>query len=124
MNTLENHNETLVRDLGITIPTWIEQDITVQDVIKISRGEIHFSEAYSAGLPDKACKAVAQHGGKILRFIEYFYGYVPTPGREDSIYNLSSGDAWSNLCVYYLSQGVFFWATLVLDQLKNTPDAA
>jgi hypothetical protein len=41
MNTLENHNETPVRDLGITIPAWVEQEITVQDVTKISRGEIH-----------------------------------------------------------------------------------
>lgn len=118
---LWNHDEP-VRDLGVDVPAWIEQDVTPSDVAAIVQGGCASGAympavTYSTPLgnvrisPSWALATMAEHGDDVLQHIEDALGELPAPDANES---------WGGIAVHYLSLAVELWASSVLDNMKRT----
>ena len=90
----------------ISIPPWIEQDITPSTVAAIVHG----------GKQHDLCRLVsprlmAEHGDDVLQFIKDEIGELPQPARDES---------WSGIAVYYLSHAVELWASTTYSRLTDS----
>ena len=117
------NNDTPIADLDtdITIPAWIEQDITAYDVAAIQQGGCA-SGAYMPAVTYFDAKAtMAKHGDYVTQYIEYAYGELPQPPTAPYLRNCLS---WSGIAVFYLSVAVELWASTAHDALEDISDAA
>jgi hypothetical protein len=88
-------------DINITIPAWIEQDISPYDIAAICQGGCA-SGAYMPAVTYFEAKAtMAKHGDEVLQYIEDALGELPQPPADSS---------WSGIAVFYLSVAVELWA--------------
>lgn len=110
-------NEGPIADLNtdITIPAWIEQDITPYDVAAIYQGGCASGAYMPAVTYHIANETMAKHGDDVLQFIEDAYGELP---------QLPADSGWSQIAVFYLSVAVELWAITAHDTLEDISDAA
>ena len=108
MSILWNYDKP-VADL-VSVPAFIEQDITGSDVAAIIQGGC----ASGAYMPAVTCYDAKQtmrwHGDEVLQYIEDCYGVVAQP---------ATGESWSGIAVFYLSTAVELWASSVEDELTT-----
>ena len=111
------NEETPIADLDtdITIPAWIEQDITPHDVAAIYQGGCASGAYMPAVRYFDADATMAKHGDDVTQYIEDAYGELPQPPADSS---------WSGIAVFYLSLAVELWASMAHDTLEDISDAA
>lgn len=109
------NNETPIADLNtdLTIPAWIEQDITPYDVAAIYEGGCNSGAYMPAVTYFFATATMAKHGDDVLQYIEELDGELPRPPAESS---------WSQIAVFYLSIAVELWASMAHDALEDISD--
>lgn len=112
--TLWNHDEPLI-DLGIDVPTWIEQDITGTDLAAIVQGGCSSGAYMPAVTYHEAAQTMAEHGDDVLQYIQDCYGELPKPHDDES---------WSSIAVFYLSCAVELWASGTEEEATTAIEAA
>jgi len=111
------NNETPIAELDtdITIPAWIEQDITPYDVASICEGGCASGAYMPAVTYSNAVEVMAEHGDEVTQYIEDAYGELP---------QIPADSSWSGIAVFYLSVAVELWASMAHDTLEDLSDAA
>jgi len=101
--------ETEVSELGIDVPSWIDQDIDTAQVAAIVEGGCASGAYMPAVTYYRALEIMGEHGDDVMDYIESVLGEIPTP---------KSGDGWSQMACYYLSTAVELWASSVADEIE------
>ena len=86
---------------SLSVPQWIEQDITPSTVAAILQGGCESGAYMPAVTYYQAEKTMGEHGDDVLQYIDVMLGEIPKP---------SDSTSWSGLAVYYLSTAVELWA--------------
>lgn len=115
MSSILWNNEDPIKDLGIEIPRWIEDDISPSDVAAIVQGGCDSGAYMPAVTYWQASKTMEQYGDDVLDYIEDSLGEIPNPDMKDM--------SWSGLACYFLSYAVELWAGSVEDELVEILEA-
>ena len=113
MSSVLWENDEPVTDLDISVPAWIEQDISPQTVAAINQGGCASGSYMPAVTYYQARETMSEHGDDVLDYIEEAYGELPP---------LPKGESWSGMAVFYLSVAVELWAGGVEDELLDALD--
>lgn len=108
---LYEHDEC-VSDFGITVPPWIDSDITAATVAAIEHGGCE-SGAYAPAIYYHDCaRTMDEHGSDVLEFLVGCYGdELPTPDMATT--------SWQGLACFYLWLAVEVWAFNTADYLRD-----
>lgn len=113
-NALWN-DETELRELGIKVPAWIEQDLTCYDIAGICQGGCESGAYMPAVIYHKAVDTMAEHGEEIFDVIEQVCG------TNDALDILKRGTSrpasWQGMAVAFVSFAVESWAQGVYAEL-------
>jgi hypothetical protein len=102
--------ETPVADLlGITMPDWIERDISPSTIASIVQGGCASGAYMPAVTYYDALRTMSEHGDDVLEYISDVMGELPAPRSDES---------WSGMACHYLSIAVELWASDVMNQLE------
>ena len=111
-NNLWNHENPITDYTDeITIPRWIESDISPSDIAAIVEGGCASGAYGPAIFYHSAEKVLHEYGDAkdgVLNYIEESLGELPTPPKDTS---------WSGLACFYLSYAVELWAASIEDEL-------
>ncbi len=112
MTDLLWETDTPIRELSdeITVPDWIEPDISPCDVAAINQGGCASGAYMPAVTYHQAQTTMAEHGDDVLQFIEDRLGELP---------DVPDNISWSGLACHYLSAGVELWAAGIEDELTD-----
>ena len=94
--------------LDITIPAWIDQDISPYDVAAICQGSCASGAYMPAVTYHLALKTMQEPGDDVLQYIEDAMGELPSV----------AGQGWSQMACTYLSCAVELWACSVESELE------
>jgi hypothetical protein len=109
--TYNIHNDELeVRNCGVTVPMWIEQDITVQTVAAIQQGKCESGAYMPAVTYHAAAKTMFEHGDSVLQYLDDAFGELPS---------LPNNTSWSGIACHFLACAVDLWADLAANQLET-----
>ena len=103
------NEDTELRTLGVDVPAWIDQDITVGTVTNIVQDGCESGVYMPAVVYAAALDTMCQHGDNVLQYIDDTLGELPT---------VPSDIGWSTLACRYLSIAVELWAASV-DELSR-----
>ena len=109
------NNEEPVKDLGIEVPGWIEDDISPSQIAAILQGGCDSGAYMPAVTYYSANKTMADHGDDVLDYIQDSCGEIPSPDMADM--------SWSGLAVYFLSLAVELWAGSVEEEIVEILEA-
>jgi len=107
--------DTPVSSYGIDVPSWIDDDVSLNDIDAIYEGGCASGAYMPAVTYWKARETMNEHGDDVLSFIEDTYGDLPPVPR---------GESWSGIAVHYLSVAVELWASSVRDEARAAFTAA
>lgn len=106
-NAIMWENDALVKDLGINVPTWIDQGISTATVAGILQGGCA-SGAYMPAVEFyTAAKIMEKHGDAVLELLSE---------REDPV-TLPDGCGWGEVPSAVLVLAVEYWAVGVEEEL-------
>ncbi len=109
------NDETPVSEYGIEVPSWIEQDVTAQDIAAIMQGGCASGAYMPAVTYYTASQTMAEYGDYVLQYIQDALGELPT---------IPADSSWSGTAVLYLSTAVELWACGVESQLEEINNEA
>lgn len=110
-NDAWNDDEPISRH-GITVPKWIDQDITPADVAAIVQGGCDSGAYMPAVTYYRAQQTMDEHEHEILDYLESVYA-----SPLNDLVNFSSRElSWSGLACLLVSRAVEFWAASALEQ--------
>jgi hypothetical protein len=104
------NDETMIVDLGIDVPEWVDQDITIYDVKSIYQGGCASGAYMPAVTYYQAVETMGTHGDDILEYIENETGELPMPNSDES---------WSGIAVFYLSYAVELWISSIMMEIES-----
>lgn len=96
------------------VPVWIEQDITVADVIAITEGGCESGAYMPAVTYYKAREIMHEHGDEVL---EYLHGLEAQEDLRRLAFAESPLLTWSEIAVHFLSSAVEWWAWEIFHKL-------
>lgn len=102
-----------IKNTGIEVPDWIEQDVTGTTIAGIKRGGCASGAYMPAVVYHQAIGTMSEHGSDVLQYIEDYQGEIPQPPR---------GSSWSGIAVFYLSIAVEAWADTIKDDVLDLLD--
>lgn len=92
-------------------PAWIDEGLEYYDIEAIQQGGCASGSYMPAVEYYNASKIMAEHGDKVLDYIEENLGEMPSPPK---------GESWSGIAVFYLSYAVELWAaSFDLDEVET-----
>jgi len=92
-------------------PEWIDGGLEYYDIQAIQQGGCASGSYMPAVEYYGAAQTMAEHGDKVLEYIEEQTGEIPAP---------KSGESWSGIAVFYLSYAVELWAnSFDLDEVET-----
>lgn len=104
------NSEEPVKDLGITVPDWIDAGIDPATVAAIVQGGCESGAYMPAVTYYKASETMAKWGDDVLDYLQDIFGELPKYDQEIS---------WSGFAVHYLSRAVEAWASSVIDEIES-----
>lgn len=109
MKTIYDFEDLNTSELGIEIPTWIEQDITTHTIAAIIQSGCESGVYMPAVTYHKALATMGKHGNDVLDYITEQVGtdYKRPPKSK----------TWEGMAVWYLSMAVELWAGAVEDEI-------
>lgn len=118
METKKIGFETEVRTFD-EVPVWIDQDITVADVVAIAEGGCASGAYMPAVTYHEARKTMHEHGDEVLEYLDDLdldgeIYRLPEPGSP-----LAGGYSftWGGIAVHFLSCAVEWWACDIFHKL-------
>ena len=109
MNDLWDNQEPIT-DLDITVPRWIDQDITPCDVASIMQGGCASGAYMPAVTYHKALATMTEHGDDIFAYLEDGLGELP---------DTANCTSWPGLACFYVSCAVEMWAHSVESEIDT-----
>jgi len=106
-------NDDPVSDLGIDVPTWIDEKITPYDVAAVNQGGCTSGAYMPAVTYWQALETMGDYGDDVLDFIQEALGEVPMPDSDES---------WSAMACHFLSTAVELWCSGVESEIDNLLD--
>ena len=103
--------ETELRELGIHVPRWIDQDIDTYQVEAIAQGGCASGAYMPAVTYHEARETMNSHGDDVLDWLEDALGELPRVPEHSS---------WSGMAVHYLSYAVDLWASGAISEIPET----
>ena len=103
------NNENNVSDYT-DVPAWIDQDITVYDLMAIQQGGCASGAYMPAVTYHQAAATMAEHGDTVLEYICDGFGELP---------QTSSATSWAGIAVFYLSIAVELWASSAIAAIEE-----
>lgn len=107
------NNENPIKNLGIDVPAWIDQDISPQDVAAINQGGCSSGAYMLAATYHQALTTMNEHGDDVLQYLEDAIGEIPSAPKDQS---------WAGIAVFYLSAAVELWASCVEAEIEEALD--
>lgn len=107
-DALWNH-EAPIRELGIDVPAWIDQDINGADVAAIVQGGCASGAYMPAVTYHQALATMNEHGDDVLEYLEDTLGEIPQPSED-------TPHTWSGMACFFVSAAVELWASSVEDE--------
>ena len=104
-----NSEDTVASLLGITIPAWIDQEITAATVAAIYQGGCESGAYMPAVTYHAAWATMNHHGDAVVNYIDDALGERPAGPHDMS---------WDALCSFYVSTAVDLWASEMLSALE------
>ena len=104
--------ETMVVDLGVDVPIWIDQELSLYNIDSINQSGCASGAYLPAVTYYMASQTMADHGDDVLDYIQDAYGELPRP-RDD--------ESWSGMAVHYLSLAVELFTSSIEEELANYP---
>lgn len=101
--------------LNITVPAWIDQDISPYDIAAICQGGCASGAYMPAVTYHDALKTMSNNGDDVLQYIEDALGELPAP---------KAGESWEAMACYYVSCAVELWAYSLESELEDHEVAA
>ena len=101
--------ETEVSELGIDVPSWIDQDIDTAQVAAIVEGGCASGAYMPAVTYYRALETMGEHGDDVMQYIANECGDVP---------GIPPNCSWSGYACHCLSIAVEIWAGLVADEIE------
>ena len=112
---LYEHDER-VHSFGVTVPPWIDSDITAATVAAIEHGGCESGAYMPAVTYYDAARTMDEHGDAVLDFLADCYGdELPTPDMART--------CWYGVASFYLSLAVEVWAFNASDALRTAIEA-
>lgn len=103
-----------IRDCApaITVPEWVEQDITPSTVAAIMQGGCASGAYMPAVTYHQALATMNEHSGDVFDLLdELSGGDIPKPGDDCQ--------SWEGLACFFLSAAVEMWADLIAEELSD-----
>lgn len=94
----------------ITVPEWINQDITPADIAAINQGGCASGAYMSAVTYSVALEVMHNHGDDVTEYLHDTLGDMPDLA-SSNVFRMD----WSGIAVYYLSCAVEVWASSMID---------
>lgn len=111
---MNNATEQQVTARGITVPDWIEQDITDATLLDIVMGGCASGSYMPAMYYSQATATMSEHGNEVLDYIEQATG----ERLPDLLQQIArDGDSWQGLQCGILAYAVELWASETLSAL-------
>ena len=110
MDLWNNESEA---SLWITIPEWIEQDITPSTIAAVVQGGCESGAYMPAVTYHTANQTMSEHGDAVLDYLNETLGELPAVPQDVS---------WSGLAVHFLSTAVFLWCSTAEHELMYCDD--
>ena len=101
--------EEEVKDLGIEVPRWIEQDISPSTIASICQGGCASGAYMPAVTYWQAGETMQEYGDSIFEYLEEVLGEIPNPVSE----------SWLGRACDYMSLAVELWASSVIDEVES-----
>jgi len=105
-----NEDTELQTIKSITLPPWIEDDLTVGQVEAINQGGCASGAYMPAVIYHTALQTMSDHGDDALEYIENQLGELPAVPKQTS---------WSGIACFYLSLAVELYASSIEQELKQ-----
>lgn len=105
--------ETEIRELGIDVPRWIDQDITAATVAAIIQGGCSSGAYMPAVTYHQALATMQEYGDDVLQYIEDSYGSLSATGIT------LEGKSWAGIACDLLSAAVELWASSVEQEVGD-----
>ena len=112
------NDETEVREYGIEVPGFIEQDITAQDIVSIVQGGCASGAYMPAVTYHVAVDLMTDYGDGIFDTIEDVMGCPPA-----DCLSRTEDNSWAQMATRFVSLAVEIWASGVMHQIEER-DAA
>jgi len=106
--------ETEIAGLGVNVPEWIAEDITVGTLQDIASSGCASGAYMPAMYYGQAAEIMHEHGNDVLNYIEQATG-ESTPDLLAHI--VKDGDSWAGIRCVILSYAVELWAGDALAQI-------
>lgn len=94
------NDERMVRDCGIDVPAWIDQDITWYDIAAIAEGGCASGAYMPAVTYSVAMDTMREYGDEVFEYLTDVFGAIPQVKDE----------SFSGYCCAVLSSAVELWA--------------
>ena len=108
------NTNTPIRDLGVKVPRWIEQDISPLVVSSIAKGGCA-SDAYLPAVEYwSAMNIMHDHGDDVLGYLDEVLGEIPSP---------PEGTSWAGMACYYLCYAIDVWSGSALEQILEPEES-
>ena len=108
------NTDTPIRDLGVKVPRWIEQDISPLVVSSIAKGGCA-SHAYLPAVEYwSAMNILLDHGDDVLGYLDEVLGEIPSP---------PEGTSWAGMACYYLCYAIDVWSGSALEQILEPEES-
>ena len=104
-----------VKEFGIEVPRWIDQDISPSTVAAIYQGGCNSGAYMPAVTYYTASNTMNEHGDDVLDYIEENLGELPEVPKASS---------WSGIACFYLSYAVELWASETEAALQEIGEAS
>lgn len=111
------NNEEPVSELGLTVPAWIDQDISPSEIAAIVQGGCASGAYMPAVTYYDAGQTMEKWGDDILNYLDE-YADGDDLGTV-SLDNFVLDDVWLGLSVHLLSSAVELWASSVIDEIEE-----
>ena len=105
MEKIEIGFETEVRTFD-EVPVWIDQNITVADVVAIAEGGCASGAYMPAVTYHEARKTMHEHGDEVLEYLG-----------DLGAFEFGDSFTWSEIAVHFLSCAVEWWACTIFHKL-------
>ena len=108
-----NNDDITIDTLNVTVPSWLEHDLTPADVAAINQGGCASGAFMPAVTYHIANDVMHKHGDDILEYIENNLGELPPADKV----------SWSGMAVLYFSTAVELFCSSIEDEIIEALEA-
>lgn len=111
-STILWNDEEPVTELDVDVPSWIDQEISPNDIAAIVQGGCASGAYMPAVTYHEAIATMAEHGTRVIEYLDNVIGLDEVwRSLEQLEAHNNAPRTWGSICVYFLSTAVEAWAS-------------